>query len=364
MSLDVDLNDLHRMESRASSLSDDTVPPEGTAVLAVDRFGFSALNVGYADAGSSLGYWSMFPAPDGTGTIPVWGHATVLRSSHPDLAPGRTYYGLLPMATHLLVSPEAVGPRGFTDASPHRRRAAPVYNRYLDRSSDPLSTTSPSAASEVLLRPTFTTSFLLDADLAEQGWSGADALILTSASSRTAIGTAQVMRTRSQRPAIVGLTSARHMTDVRLLGCYDRVVDYDDIGSLPVGPTALVDLSGDPAVVAGIHHRLGEALVHSSAVGATHRLAPPLETSTLPGARRSLFLAPGVATRLRERLGVASVERTLAAAWRICAHEMQDWFEVREAQDATTVQQVYRQVLEGTVAPRHGWVLSLRPGTT
>lgn len=363
-SLTVDLNDLHRMEARTSSLSDDTVPPEGSAVLSVDRFGLSTHNVTYADSATSLGYWSIFPAPDGTGTVPVWGHATVVRSGHPQLVSGATFYGLLPMATHLLVTPNDVGPRGFTDASTHRRSAAPVYNRYLDGSTDPVAQASPSSALEVVLRPTFTTSFLLESDLASNAWYGADAIVLTSASSRTAIGAAHVMQTRTQRPAIIGLTSGQHLTDVRELGCYDRVLDYDDVASLPVGPTALVDLTGDGPVVAALHRRLASSLTHSAVVGATHRHARPLDTTGLPGPPRTLFLAPGVATHLRDSLGDEVLERTLAAAWRGWTSSMQEWLRIHVADDVSAVRDMWRNALDGTASPRDAWVLTLRPTGT
>lgn len=358
-SLLVDLNDLHHLELRPSILSDASTPPEGSALLSIRRFGLSANNISYAANGSALGLWSLFPAPDRWGQIPVWGHATVLRSGHPAVADGDTYFGLLPMATHLLVAPTDVGSRGFTDGSPHRRAAAPVYNRYLDRASDPFAAASPSDALEVLLRPLFTTSFLLATDLSDHDCYGADAVVVTSASCRTALGTAHVLRRRAGRPAIIGLTRGDHMADLRAFGCYDRVLPYEDASSLPVGPTAVVDFSGDGPLVAGLHHRLGESLTHSVIAGATHRGAPLIDTGSLPGAPRTFFYAPQVGERLRVGIGARELEQTLAGEWADFAAAIGDWIRIREGHGEAALRGAYEEVLQGASSPRDGWVLSL-----
>ncbi|UDY36518.1 DUF2855 family protein [Dermatobacter hominis] len=359
-SLLVDLSDLHHTQVRPLALSDEAVPPEGSVLLAVERFGFSANNVTYANVGEAMGYWSFFPAPDGHGQIPVWGHARVVRSGHPGVAEGAEVYGFLPMATHLLVAPSAVDVRGFTDGSPHRAARAAVYNRYLLRSVDPFAAASPGPELEAVLRPLFTTSFLLEADLAQHDYHGADAVVVTSASSRTALGTAHLIATRSRRPALVGLTRADHVADTQAVGCYDRVLAYDDVPSLPIGTTTVLDLSGDGAVVADLHHRLGDALVHSSIVGATHWQAEPVDTAGLPGAPRTFFFAPEAAERLRETAGPAAVESALVAGWRSFAEVMSGWLRIRTGTGPDQVADAYRATLAGTASPRDALVLSMR----
>lgn len=359
-SIAVDLSDLHHTEVRPLALSDNASPPEGSALLAVDRFGLSTNNITYAVFGEALDYWSFFPTVDGRGNLPVWGHARVLATGHPDIAVGTEVYGLLPMATHLLVAPASVDARGFTDASPHRADRASVYNRYLFRASDPVAAGSPSREIEALLRPLFTTSFLLEADLASNAYFDADAVVFTSASSRTALGTAHLIASRQRRPALVGLTHSDHLRDVVDFGCYDRVLPYEEASSLPVGRTVVVDLSSDGSLVAAVHRRLGESLVHSSIVGATHRFADPVDTASLPGAPRTFFIAPEVAARLSHQVGDAAVEAALGAAWRSFASKVQGWLRIRSGVGAIEVQSAYRQVLDGEASPRDGFVLTMR----
>ena len=69
---------------------------------------------------------------------------------------------------------------------------------------------------------------------------------------------------------VVGLTSAGNVEFVEGLGCYDQVVTYDDIASLPPGPAVFVDMSGNAAVVRAVHEHYGDDLTHSAIVGLTH----------------------------------------------------------------------------------------------
>ena len=93
---------------------------DGEAVIRVDRFALTANNITYGVAGDIIGYWNFFPAVTDWGRIPVWGIGTVVESEIPGVEVGARYYGYFPMSDELLVKPERVGPRGFTDAAEHR----------------------------------------------------------------------------------------------------------------------------------------------------------------------------------------------------------------------------------------------------
>ncbi|WP_446000185.1 DUF2855 family protein [Pseudomonas aeruginosa] len=247
---------------------------EGQALLAVGEFALTANNVTYAALGDALRYWEFFPAGEGLGIVPVWGFAEVLASRCPGVEPGERFYGYYPMASHLLVAPAQVRGSGFVDASEHRRNLPSVYNQYLRCSSDPLYRASDEAL-QMLLRPLFTTSFLLDDFLAEHAFFGATDLLLSSASSKTAIGLAFLLqRNRAQRGQdyrIVGLTSAGNRAFVEGLGCYDEVLAYDRLDALDASGDALsVDFAGNGALLGQLHQRLGDRLRYSCLVGAAH----------------------------------------------------------------------------------------------
>src|SRR6267143_1723941 len=67
---------------------------EGEAQLLVERFALTSNNITYGTTGDMLGYWKLFPAPDGWGCIPAWGYARVVASRSPELAEGRRVSGL------------------------------------------------------------------------------------------------------------------------------------------------------------------------------------------------------------------------------------------------------------------------------
>lgn len=75
----------------------------------------------------------------------------------------------------------------------------------------------------MLLRPLLYTAFLLDDFVADNGRFGASTVVLSSASSKTAAGTAFFLAERGD-VEVVGLTSAGNVSFVERLGVYGRVV--------------------------------------------------------------------------------------------------------------------------------------------
>src|ERR1700682_3028216 len=179
------------------------------ALLAVDAFGLTSNNITYAVFGERMSYWSFFPAEAGWGRVPVWGFAEVTDSRPRALEVGARVYGYLPPSTELVVTPVAVNTHGFRDGSPHRSALPPAYNGYLRGDADPMYDAA-SEDQQMLLRPLFYTSFLIDDFLAENGLFHADTAVLSSASSRTASALAFLLA-RRERIEGRGLTSPRNV---------------------------------------------------------------------------------------------------------------------------------------------------------
>ena len=207
----VSRGDLYDTEVVASDVTDDTSPGAGEVLLRIDRFGFSANNITYAVFGESMGYWNFFPARTGWGRVPVWGFADVVRSTVDGVTEGQRYFGYFPPSTHLIVRPVDVRPDQFVDGGEHRSGLPAIYNRYLACENDP----SYNRVHEdliMLLRPLFFTSFLLDQYLADSGYFDADAVVATSASSKTAFSFAHLLTSRlgaSARPRRADLAVER-----------------------------------------------------------------------------------------------------------------------------------------------------------
>src|SRR4051794_2124785 len=202
---------------------------DGQALLAVERFGITANVITYAVAGDAIGYWRFFPASqEGWGRIPVWGFAEVVASATGTLEEGERLFGSLPMATNVCLTPQEHG-GAVVDTAQHRADLPPVYNRYRRVSGPPAG----SDARELVLRPLAITSFLLADQLVAEELAGAGQVLVSSASSKTALALAFELARAGAR--VIGLTSAGNAEFVRSVGIYDDVATYDGLGEVDGG---------------------------------------------------------------------------------------------------------------------------------
>ena len=236
-------NDFKQCKLIETHLPDPDALPDDT-LLVIDRFAFTANNITYAILGERLSYWRLFPAPADFGNIPVWGFGDVIASKNPAVPEGERLFGYFPMATHLVIEAGNVSKRGLRDTAAHRQAVAPVYNAYARVANDP-AYAGRQGDYQALVRPLFMLSFLVDDYLAENEFFGARSVMLSSASSKTASGLAHLLHGR-KKIRLIGLTSAGNADFVRSLGCYDEVIAYDRVSTLPADtPTAFVDMAGN-----------------------------------------------------------------------------------------------------------------------
>lgn len=345
---------------------------DGEARLAVDHFALTANNITYAAFGEAMKYWQFFPALDaGEGCLPVWGFATVTESRCDGVGVGRRVWGYYPAGTHLVVTPGRVKAGGFVDAAPHRAELAGAYQQYAFTDADP--GWKPGLEGlQAVLRPLFVTSFLIDDFLADNDFFGARQLLLSSASSKTAYGTAFCLAQRRGQPGAprtVGLTSAGNQAFAQRLGCYDVVLRYDDIDSLAATvPTVYVDFSGDAPLRREIHGHFDGTLMHSSSIGGTHWQALG-SGAGLPGPRPTLFFAPAQIKKRSapppEGWGAEAFNQRLGAAWAAFIVQVSDarepWLQIVNREGSTAVVDAYLVLLQGRADAREGLMLRLRP---
>jgi hypothetical protein len=330
----------------------------GQALLRVDTFGLTANNVTYAVFGDAMSYWDFFPAADGWGRVPMWGFAEVERSEADGVEPGTRMYGYLPSSSHLVVTPTRVGEGGgFFDGSPHRAALPSAYHGYLATETDPFYRAD-TEAMQMLLRPLFFTSFLIDDQIADDGLAASGPIVLSSASSKTALAAAFMLAQREE-VELVGLTSARNVEFVERLGIYDRALAYDAIASLEQGPATFVDFSGDGEVRLAVHSHYGDRLVHSMAVGMTHWEAMRAGSGELPGPAPVFFFAPDRITKRSKDWGRAGLESRVVDAWHPFCEWSAGWLEPIPGEGFDAVRGAYLDVLEGGVEPTRAHVLTL-----
>ena len=358
MDFEVDRADIH--ECRVVEGNPPDLAP-GQALLRVDRFALTSNNITYAVMGDALKYWDFFPTsePDAWGRIPVWGYAEVIASTNDDVAAGTRLYGYLPTSTHLMVTPGRVDPRGFVDTAPHRASLPGAYNGYrrvdTDASEDPAYEDH-----RMVLWPLFFTSFLIDDFLDDNDFFGAQVVVVSSASSKTAIGTAFLLHQRTPIE-VIGLTSARNVAFVEGLGVYDRVVPYDDVDGLGAERAPFVDIAGNADVRAAVHHAYGDRLVHSMLVGATHWDLPRAPAVELPGPTPSFFYAPDQIIKRTREWGRAGLDDRAIEAWRRFVEFSDGWVLIQHGSGPDAVESAYLELVDGRSDPAVGHVLSLWP---
>ncbi len=335
------------------------LPPlaENAVRLRIESFAVTANNVTYAVVGDAFGYWNFFPGEDEWGVVPMWGHGVVEASNHPDIAVGERVYGYLPMATHLDVLPVNISVSGFSDGAAHRQPMSPIYNQYSRLAADPEHDPA-REAQRMIFGPLFKTGFLIEAMLRREDWFGAEAVILTSASSKTALALASVARDKSPQVKRIGLTSAGNVDFVKATGLYDAVLAYGDIASLPQLPSVSVDFAGNAAVLRAIHTALGDQLKYSCTVGATHvGEGFGRDNGPLPGPKPILFFAPDHAVATIKELGPKGFGEAVAASWSIFLRETEGTVSVDERSGLAAAEQAFADTVKGTADPAVGIVI-------
>lgn len=354
----VSRNDLQHSKLVEAPLPDPAAMPEGALLVRVARFAFTANNVTYAAMGDTLKYWKLFPAPDGFGNIPVWGFGEVIASKHPAIAVGEMLFGYFPMATHLTIEAADVGKRSLRDGAAHRQALSPVYNSYARVSGNP-DFEGRAGDYQALLRPLFTLSFLVDDFLDRNGSFGAKSILLSSASSKTSFGLAHLLHQRKNL-TVIGLTSASNAAFSRSLGCYDEVVTYDRVTSLPAdAPFAYVDMAGNGTLRETLHRHFGDQMRYSGIVGFTHRGSSPDEAQDLPGAKPQFFFAPDQIGKRVKEWGPGGYDQRFSAAWSGFMPKLEKWLTVTESRGPAIAKQVYLNTLNGRVVPSEGHILAL-----
>lgn len=331
---------------------------DGEVRLAIESFSVTANNVTYAVMGEAFGYWNFFPATDpARGIVPMWGHARVLESRHPDLIVGERVYGYLPMADTLDVLPGRVAAAGFSDMAAHRQPMSPIYNQYTRLNADPEH--DPSREGErMIFGPLFKTGFLIEHFLRSENWFGASQLVVTSASSKTAMGLASVVRDRSPAIKRIGLTSAGNVAFVEASGLYDVTLAYEAIASIPRDRAVSVDFAGNGALLGAIHQHFGVALAYSCLVGATHIGARGQGSANdLPGPVPTLFFAPDHAVALFKSLGPEEAGRQMANSWTRFLSDCGDSVTIETVEGLPAAAGLFAKMVTGQIDPAKGMIV-------
>ena len=355
----VNRKDFHQYKivKKAAPTAEDLA--DGQILVKVDQFAFTSNNITYAAVGEVVGYWKFFPVSDEWGIIPMWGFADVIASNNEGIQVGERFYGYYPMGSHLIMSPTKVKPTNFTDGITHRQALPPIYNNYINTKTDP-GYSKKGEAIQSLFRPLFTTSFLIDDFMEDNEFFGGSSIILTSASSKTAIGLAHLLANRKadSNLNIIGLTSKGNVEFVEGLGYYDQVFSYDQFAQIANNENSIiVDFSGNELLQANLQGHLGSKLVYNCLVGMvdwTHR-------GGADGAATNgkFFFAPSQALKRNKEWGVEGFQQRVGKSWMGFTQQIGDWMIVKNSEGALELAGLYLPMLNGKIDPKIGHIIKL-----
>ncbi len=352
-----DFADVTLLKSESGPLAD------GNIRIDIGPFALTANNITYMVTGDMIGYWKYFEPTaygidqPGTGRMPVWGYGVVTETKCGGLEVGDRIYGFLPIAKSMDMKPVKMNPMGFQDGMDHRVDLHSIYNSYTITKKDPsfapqLDDINP------ILRPLFTTSFLIDDLFGEENFFGADQILLISASSKTALGTAFCLKARDG-VKVGGLTSAGNKKFVEDSGFYDHTTTYDDIAGMDGSvKTAIIDMAGNGKITNALYDVFGENIVYNCMVGKSHwDGAPPSKPAK--GAPPSMFFAPDRAKQRFTDWGPQGFASNLAARWLPFCEGAKDWLDIYHGEGLESFLPVYKDFLNGKANPARGYLMSL-----
>ncbi|MEN0066825.1 MAG: DUF2855 family protein [Myxococcota bacterium] len=337
---------------------------EGEVLFRIERFALTTNNVTYAVLGASYGYWDFFPRPeDDTGIVPVWGIGIVVSSNVEGVPIGRRYYGYWPMADHAVVRPTSVEDAAFVDRSVSRTERPDLYQRYHALDVDPLHEEATTDL-ELLLRPLFTTAWLLADQLMDPAFAdpALKTVVVSSASSKTSVALGHTFANTAGRPRVVGLTSPANAATVWSSGVFDEVVTYDRVDRSLAdvageGPIAYCDVAGNRSLRLAVHTALDPRLERSVAVGVAHSSHLSRPDRPLPGPKTSVFFVPDRAALRAREWGAGPFAERLAEAFRPYLTWARNRLQVREVVGLNAAGDAWGSLVTGDIDPTEGIVV-------
>jgi hypothetical protein len=335
-------------------------PADGQILVRIDKFALTANNVTYALAGDALGYWKFFPAEEPWGVVPVWGFGDVVATRTSDILVGERLWGYWPMASHVVLTPSKVSPRGFHEVSPHRQGLAAAYNSYARTNNDPPELKALEDRRAILF-PLYATSYILCDYLADNAVFGAQDVLISSISSKTSMGLGKLLMAAGEgRPRVIGLTSPANVNYVRGLGVCDEVATYAEISSLDGARAAVfVDMAGQGDVVAAVHACYGANLKASVAVGVTHWEGRRFSNKQGPATSHTFFFAPAQLAKRDKDWGPGEAMRRAQKACLGLVSDLSGAMTVSHEFGATATETAFARLVAGRQSPKVGIIASL-----
>ena len=338
-----------------TTFSEEKIPisKENEVILEIERYAFTSNNITYGVIGDTLGYWNFFPAEEPYGIIPVWGFANVTSSKNEYILEGDRFYGYFPMSRYLKVIPKKVNDFGFIDDSNHRRKLPPVYNYY----SKIIKHADESLEYHPLIKPLFLTSFLNYFFLQDEKFFDCDQIILTSASSKTALSLAFLLSKYKSKvkKKIIAITSEKNMQFVSEIKFYDIVLSYDNAEeNLKRSKSVIVDFAGNSDYLKKLSDHLGDGLKHVSLIGLAD-WSSKTNFKIIPNSK--FFFAPNHAEKRYREMGVKRTTLLADELLKEFIMKVKNYIKLEYCNDPKDIHELYLKSLKGKIDPSKGYMV-------
>jgi len=158
---------------------------------------------------------------------------------------------------------------------------------------------------------------------------------------------------------IIGMTSAGNLDFVKGLDCCDDVLVYGNETDVDASKTAsYVDMSGDVNLTKALHHHLGDNVLESCMVGATHWEGGG-DKGELPGAKPKFFFAPAHIAKRDAQWGAGEMWRRGGEAGAKLAAVVTDDMTIEWTRSAEGLQQLWLDMLDNKIPGKAGQMVSL-----
>ncbi len=345
-----EIENVNLISSKHNALAEDQVRIE------INEFAFTSNNITYAAVGDKFNYWKFFPHNDEKGIIPVWGLGSISESNVGELKEGELLYGYFPMASELLIQAGVIKPHSVMDISSHRRELPAIYNNYMRVSANPHFSEDLKEAF-MLFQPLFATSFLLKEFLKDNHFFEADNILLTSASSKTAIALAYLLKGTDKTVKVNALTSKSNLSFVQQLDLYDQINSYDDIEQLAMKKVVIVDFAGNRPMMAKLQSKLLYELKFCSIVGLSHWEKSKGEVKY--PFKSKLFFAPSYGAIKAKEWGPTTFSKKLNASLFPFIKWTYNWLKIINIRGGNQMIKKYQEMLHN-VDPREGVIMSFK----
>lgn len=120
-----------------------------------------------------------------------------------------------------------------------------------------------------------------------------------------------------------------------------------------------VDIAGNPTVTAAVHRHYAAQLQYSMVVGGTHWEQTSEVRTELVGPKPHMFFALAQITKRNAEWGAGVLEQRVGESWAQFVPWASEWVEFHYAVGPEAVEGVYRDLLDGRVDPRVGYVCAV-----